>query len=154
MDNRQRTFLLVMGMFQILMISGMLGWMAFDAYRAFRDVSQQPFGQFLAEPIIWHKLGELLIAIPVGIAFAAFFMLWKAPMRVRFLQITTPLIILGGLFNLIAAWGFYQKPRTDFTTFMIYFCPLLFLAGLGLPLALRWIHHKRAQIESQPTANP
>jgi hypothetical protein len=152
MKKNQRTFFIIMGIFQILIITAMAGWMLFDAYKAITSISQLPITQFLSEPILWHKIGEILLVFPVGIAFAAFYILWKPNLRLRYLRITTPLMIIGGVFNLIAFWGFYQKPRTEFTSFMIYFCPLLFLAGLGLPFLLKWVHRKKLQVESRATA--
>lgn len=149
MKKNQRTFFIVMGTIQALIITVMAGWMSFDAYKAITSVSRQPIAQFLLEPILWHKIGEILLVFPIGIAFAAFYILWKPELRLKYLRITTPLMIMGGVFNLIAFWGFYQKPRTEFTSFMMYFCPLLFLAGLGLPLLLRWVHRKRLQVENK-----
>jgi hypothetical protein len=149
MEKNQRTFFIAMGIFQILVISVMAGWMLIDAYKAIASISQQPIRQFLSEPILWHKIGEILLVFPVGIAFAAFYIFWKPSLRLQYLSITTPLMIIGGIFNLIAAWGFYQKPRTDFTNFMIYFGPILFLASLILPLLLRWVHIKRTQVENK-----
>jgi len=141
-----------MGIFQILIVTVMVGWMLLDAFKAITSISQLPILQFLSEPILWHKIGEILVVFPVGIAFAAFYIFWKPNLRSQYLRITTPLMMIGGVFNLIAFWGFYQKPRTEFTTFMIFFCPLLFLAGLGLPFLLRWVHFKRLHVESQATA--
>jgi hypothetical protein len=152
MKKNQRTFFVVMGIFQVLIMTGMAGWMLLDAYKAITSISQQAITQFLSEPILWHKIGEILVVFPVGIALAAFYIFWKPNLRLQYLRITTPLMIIGGVFNLIAFWGFYPKPRTEFTGFMIYFCLLLFLAGLGLPFLLRWVHHKKLQVESRETA--
>jgi hypothetical protein len=152
MKKNQRTFFIMMGIFQILVITVMAGWMLLDAYKAITSISQQSITQFFSEPILWHKIGEILLVFPVGIAFAAFYIFWKPNLRLQYLRITTPLMIIGGVFNLIAFWGFYQKPRTEFISFMIYFCPLLFLAGLGLPFLLRWVHRKKLQVESRATA--
>jgi hypothetical protein len=152
MKKNQRTFFIAMGIFQILIVTAMAGWMVFDAYKAITSIRQQPIAQFLSEPILWHKIGEILVVFPVGIALAAFYIFWKPNLRLQYLRITAPLMIIGGVFNLIAFWGFYQKPRTEFTSFMIYFCPLLFLAGMGLPSLLRWIHRKKLQAESRATA--
>ena len=151
MKKNQRTFFIVMGTIQVLIIAVMAGGMLLDAYDAIASVSRQPITKFLLEPILWHKIGEILIVFPIGIAFAAFYIFWKPDLRSQYLRITTPLMIIGGVLNLIAFWGFYQKPRTEFTSFMIYFCPFFFLAGLGLPFLLRWVHRKRLQVENKAT---
>jgi hypothetical protein len=152
MQKNQRTFFIVMGIFQILIVTGMAGWMVLDAYKAIASIHQEPLLQFLSEPILWHKIGEILVVFPVGFALAAFYIFWKPALRLQYLRITTPLMMIGGVFNLVAAWGFYRKPRTEFTGFMLYFCPLLFLACLGLPFLLGWVHRKKLQRESQAAA--
>lgn len=114
MKKKQRAFLIVMGIFQVLIMTVMAGWMLLDAYKAITSISQQAITQFLSEPILWHKIGEILVVFPVGIAFATFYILWKPALRLQYSHIATPLMITGGAFNLIASWGFYQKPRTEF----------------------------------------
>ncbi|HSH03991.1 MAG TPA: hypothetical protein VLL52_15860 [Anaerolineae bacterium] len=149
MPKNQRKFFIIMGIFQVLFITSMVGWMLFDAYKGIKNVSGQAWGLFLREPIVWHKVGEILLVLPVAIAFVSFYMLWPANWRVKFLRFTTPIIVIGGIFNLIAAVGYYQLPRTDFSTFMIYFAPILFVAGLVLPIMLYWVHRKRRAIEQE-----
>ncbi|MGB7537886.1 MAG: hypothetical protein WBM17_05045 [Anaerolineales bacterium] len=72
-----------------------------------RALTNSQWGKVLSEPILWHKTGEILVVFPVGIAFAAFHIFWKPNFRLKYLRITTPRMIIGGVFNLIAAWGFY-----------------------------------------------
>jgi hypothetical protein len=149
MPKNQRTFFIVMGTFQILVISVMGGWILLDAYKAILAVSQQPIRQFLLEPIVWHKIGEIFLVFPIGIAFAGFYIFWRSDLRLRFLRIATPIMITGGVFNLFASWGYTQKPQTEFASFMVYFAFILFLASLLLPFVLKWVHLKRAQVEAK-----
>jgi hypothetical protein len=148
-SSNQRNFLIALGIFQTIFLAVMLGWMFWDAYQAITSIADQPANQFLAEPLLWHKVGELFLALPVGIAIATFYMLWHPSLRVRFLQIVTPFLIIGGVLNLLAAWGYSQKPATDFSRFMTYFGVVLFFFGVLFPFVLKWIHAKRIQIESK-----
>jgi hypothetical protein len=149
MSSNQRRFFIGLGVFQSIFLAVMLGWMFWDAYKAITSIAAQPLNQFLAEPILWHKVGELFLALPIGIAIAAFYMLWRPSLRVRFLQIATPFLVIGGVLNLMAAWGYSQKPATDFSRFMTYFGVVLFLFGVFFPFVLKWVHAKRIQVESK-----
>ncbi|WKZ38352.1 MAG: hypothetical protein QY332_10465 [Anaerolineales bacterium] len=81
MPKNQRTFFIVMGAFQIFVISVMGGWILLDACKAIQAVSLQPIRQFLLEPIVWHKIGEIFLVFPVGIAFAGFYIFWRSDLR-------------------------------------------------------------------------
>lgn len=154
MPPHQRKFFFVLGLFQTIFLAVMLGWMLIDAYNTLSNAAQQPLSQFLLEPILWHKVGELFLAIPIGIAIAAFYMFWQSSLRVRFLQIITPLLVFGGALNLLAAWGYSrQEPATDFSQFMTYFGAVLFFFGVAFPFVLRWMHTKRLQVESKSNSH-
>lgn len=150
MSQNQRKFFIGLGLFQVVFLSIMFGWILLDAYKALSNIFQQPLGQFLQEPILWHKVGEIFLAFPIGIAIAAFYMLWKPSLRLTYLRITTPVLIVGGVLNLMAAWEYSQEPTTDFATFMTYFGVVLFFLGISFPFLLKWIHTKRVHIENQP----
>lgn len=155
MSPHHRKIIFVLGLFQTIFLAVMLGWILLDAYNALSNAVQQPLSQFLLEPILWHKVGELFLVIPIGIAIAAFYMFWHPSLRLHFLQITTPLLVIGGTLNLMAAWGYSrQEPATDFSQFMIYFGTVLFFLGMSFPFILKWIHTKRLQVESQSNAHP
>lgn len=151
MSSSQRKFFIGLGIVQSIFLAVMLGWMFWDAYRAIISIAYQPPSQFLAEPILWHKVGELFLALPIGIAIAAFYMLWRPSLRVRFLKIATLFLVVGGLLNLAAAWGYSQKPATDFSRFMTYFGVVLFFFGVLFPFVLKWVHVRRIQVESKST---
>lgn len=154
MQKNRKTLFIALGLFQLLFILTMAVWMLFDAYRAISNAIQKVGGPFLLEPIVWHKVGEILLIFPVGIALAAFFPFWKPDVRRKYLQITAPLMLAGGIMNLFASWGFYQKSQTEFNEFMVFFGAILFLAGISLPFLLRWIHKKRLQKENETLSSP
>lgn len=154
MQKNRKTLFVALGLFQLLFILVMAVWMLFDAYRAISSAVQEVAGPFLLEPIVWHKVGEILLIFPVGIALAAFFPFWKPNVRRKYLQIIAPLMFTGGIMNMFASWGFYQKPRTEFNDFMVYFGVILLLAGFSLPFLLKWIHKKRLQKENETVSSP
>lgn len=149
MQKDRRRLILVSGIFQLSIVFVMASWMFRDAYRVIADIHQQSDSQLLLEPIVWHKVGEFLLVLPIGIALAAFFILWKPDVRQKYIQITAPLMLIGGLLNLLASWGFHQKPSSEFSHFMVYFGAILFVAGIAMPLLLKWIHQKRLQKENR-----
>ena len=148
LTQRQKQSFLVLGVVQVLLLLGMTSWMFLHAYRAVDEAWRVPTGGVLWQPLVWHKVGELMVVLPAGVPLAGFFMLWPSLVRRRYLAITTPFMIVGGLLNLAAAWGFARQPTTDFAAFMRVFGVLLFAAGVGLPWLLRWMHRKRALSES------
>lgn len=154
MQKNRHKLIIILGILQLSVVFAMIGWMLLDAYRVFIDILQRPDNQLLLEPIVWHKVGEFLLVLPIGVALAAFFMFWNPDVRRKYIQITAPLMLAGGLLNLLASWGFHQKPSSEFNHFMVYFGAILFIAGVVLPLLLKWIHQKRLSRENEAGSSP
>lgn len=154
MQKNRNKLPVVLGGFQLLFIFAMAGWIFIDAYRVFSDILRQPDRQLLLEPIVWHKVGEILLVFPIGLALAAFFIFWKPEIRRKYIQVTAPLMLAGGLLNLLASWGFYRNSPSEFNHFMVFFGAILFIAGIAMPLLLKWIHRKRLERENETLSSP
>jgi hypothetical protein len=146
--NRQKSFFRFLAIVMILFLAIMFLWILIDAYKAVVAVNPESFLQFITEPILWHKVGEILIVIPLGIGMIAFFLFWNTNQRVRYLIAITPCVIIGSVLNLLSAWGFSQKPTTDFAEFMMIFGLVLFVMGIVSLFLLPWIHAKKTEFEN------
>lgn len=138
---------------RILFVTGIWTWMAYDGWQAIANTGTASPVELVSESILWHRLGMFLVAIPFGIALL--------PIRYRAAKeadnasssFAGQLMILIALLSLIVSWGMRQVPRGEVTTLILYSCPLLSIVGVGLPSVLRWIHLRRARIETSPVLN-
>jgi hypothetical protein len=122
-------------------------WLLWDGVVQVAKVSHLPAPQFWVEPIVWHKLGEPLLALPIVLFLAGGYFLWRKEVRESYLRWTTPLMVLGGICEFIAAYLFYQRGNTDF---IFWFSLILGVVGLVAPFGLRLAHQRVTQKEANP----
>jgi hypothetical protein len=123
----------------LLYVLGMLGWLLWDGVTEVVRVSHLPLAQFWAEPIVWHKLGEPLLALPIAFFTAGGYFLWQPGFRAWYVSRIAPIVLLGGICEFVAATLFYQRGNTEF---IFWFSLVLGVAGLVAPIGLRWAHHQ------------
>lgn len=121
----------------LLYVLAMLGWLLWDGVFQVAKVSHLPLAQFWAEPIVWHKLGEPLLALPIVVFMAGGYFLWQPEFRAWYVSRIAPITILGGICEFVAAALFYQRGNTDF---IFWFSLVLGVTGLLAPIGLRMAH--------------
>lgn len=133
-----RKMQLVMGV-TIVYVLGMVGWLLWDGVVQVAKVSHLPPVQFWAEPIVWHKLGEPLLAFPIAAFLAGGYAFWQSDFRAKYIRRIAPLTIIGGICEFIAAVLFYQRGNTDF---IFWFSLVLGVVGLLAPIGVRMAHQQ------------
>jgi hypothetical protein len=122
----------------LVYVLAMVGWLLWDGVVQVAKVSHLPALQFWQEPIVWHKLGEPLLALPIAAFLAGGYPFWRSDFRARYIHRITPLTIIGGICEFIAATLFYQRGNTDF---IFWFSLVLGVTGLLAPIGL-WMAHQ------------
>ncbi len=88
-----------------------------------------------ADPTFQHKLGELMVAVPLFMA-ALLSPIRSGPSIARFLRRAWPLTILGGALNLVAWFGTADRaPWTEPNR--LWFMLLVVVGLIGAPLLAR-----------------
>jgi len=123
----------------LVYVLGMVGWLLWDGVEQVAKVSHLPAAQFWAEPIVWHKLGEPLLALPIAVFTAGGYFFWQTAFRASYVKWTTPVIVLGGICEFIAAILFYQRGNSEF---IFWFSLVLGVVGVIAPLGLRMAHQQ------------
>lgn len=147
-EELQKIFLQVLSGFLILILTLMIIGMAYDAFQSIRAILPTA-GSLFVEPMLWHKLGEFLVALPLGIGVIAFILYFTADRRQKYFKIAIPIVITGGILNLLAAWGFLQRPITDQTDLFVTLSIVFFVAGIAGLFLLRWVHGRLSLLETE-----
>ncbi|MEM7798617.1 MAG: hypothetical protein AAF633_05450 [Chloroflexota bacterium] len=144
----QKIFLQVLSAFLVVFLVVMVVGMAFDAFQSIRSILPSS-GPLLAEPMIWHKLGEFLVALPIGIGVLAFILYFPPDRRQKYFRNAVPIVVIGGILNLIAAWGFLQRPFTEQTNLLVALSLVISAAAVGGLVVLRWVHGRLSLLETE-----
>ena len=118
MQKNQRTFFIVMGIFQILIVTIMAGWMVLDAAKAIASIPRQPL-LHTGTATCGAKTGEILPVFATDGFAPCRFLYFLETRLCRFcgsLRVTTPLMMMGGVLQPGCSLGVLsKKPRTEFT---------------------------------------